>query len=223
MWNRIFKGFLDLVVRKFAYEGIEMKMSEMVRWGVPTLAFLAYFRWGGFGLSFLLFGILLAIISALINWHKKDRNGFHTGMRAWIVLCLILPSVALTVITAASFPLLLPLAVIPLAFSIWLMTRNNRKIEESKGGGTMSPSMQNLHNQMELGATATANRRGQQARQRGYDLQSENLELTRKNAALQTELSKQKATRPMTLEEEDEELFGKDNPFKDPTPPSRSA
>ena len=200
-----------------------MKMSEMVRWGVPTLAFLAYFRWGGFGLSFLLFGILLAIISALINWHKKDRNGFHTGMRAWIVLCLILPSVALTVITAAGFALLLPLALIPLAFSIWLMVRNNRKIEESKGAGTMSASMQNLPNQMALGTTANANRRSQQARQRGYDLRSENLELTRKNAALQTELSKQNATRPMTLEEEDEELFGKDNPFKDPTPPSRSA
>ena len=201
-----------------------MKRIELIRWGIPTIAFLGYFRWGGFGLSFLVFGILLAIISALINWHKKDRNGFHTGMRAWIVLCLILPSVALTVITAASFALLLPLAVIPLAFSIWLMARNNRKIEESKGGGTMSPSMQNLHNQMELGATATANRRGQQARQRGYDLQSENLDLTRKNAALQAELEKQKAPRPpMTLAEEDEELFGKDNPFNDPSPPSRSA
>lgn len=201
-----------------------MKRIELIRWGVPTIAFLAYLKWGGLGLSFILFGILLAIVSALINWHKKDRNGFHTGMRAWIVLFLILPSVALTVITAASFTLLLPLAVIPLAFSIWLMSRNNKKIQESKGGGTMSPSMQNLHNQMELGATAAANRRGQQSRQRGYNLQSDNLELTRKNAALQAELEKQKASRPpMTLEEEDEELFGKDNPFNDPTPPSRSA
>ena len=199
-----------------------MKRIELVRWGVPTIAFLAYFKWGGFGLSIILFGILLAIISALINWHRKDRNGFFVGMRAWIVLFLVLPSIALTVITAASFALLLPLALIPLAFSIWLMARNNKKIQESKGGGTMSPSMQNLHNQMELGATAIAKRRGQQARQRGYDLQAENLELTKKNASLQAELAKQEVARPMTLAEEDEELFGKDNPFADPAPPSRS-
>lgn len=199
-----------------------MKRIELVRWGVPTVAFLVYFKWGGFGLSFILFGILLAIISALINWHKKDRSGFHTGMRAWIVLLLILPSILLTVITAASFVLLLPLALIPLALSIWLMVRNNKKIEESKGGGAMSPSMQNLHNRHELNAVANANRRGQQARQRGYDLQSETLELTKANAALQAELARHKASRPVTLAEEDEELFGKDNPFTDPTPPSRS-
>ena len=198
-----------------------MKRIELVRWGVPTVAFCAYFKWGGFGLSFILFGILLAIISALINWHKKDRNGFHTGMRAWLVLFLILPSILLTVITAASFVLLLPLALIPLVFSIWLLKRNNKKIQESKGAGTMSPSMQNLHSQMELGATATANRRGQQARQRGYDLQSENLELTRKNAELESQLEARKDPKTMTLAEEDEELFGKDNPFADP-PPTRS-
>ena len=199
-----------------------MKRIELVRWGVPTVAFLVYFKWGGFGLSFLLFGILLAIISALINWHKKDRNGFFVGMRAWIILFLVLPSIALTVLTAVSFVLLLPLALIPLAFSIWLMRRNNKKIEESKGGGVMSAAMQNLHARHELGSVANANRRGQQARQRGYDLQAENLELTKKNVSLQAELAKQKDARPMTLAEEDEELFGKDNPFADPTPPSRS-
>ena len=200
-----------------------MKQFELVRWGVPTLAFLVYFRWGGFGLSFILFGILFAIISALINWHKKDRNGFHVGMRAWIVLFLILPSIVLTVVTAAGFTLLLPLALIPLGLSIWVMKRNNRKIEESKGAGTMSPSMQNLHSQMEFGATVTANRRGQQARQRGYDLQSENLELTKKNAELKSQLEASKDPKTMTLAEEDEALFGKDNPFADPTPPTRNS
>ena len=203
-----------------------MKRIELVRWGVPTIAFLAYFKWGGLGLSLILFAILLGIISALINWHKKDRNGFYVGMRAWIVLFLVLPSIALTVLTAASFVLLLPLAMIPLALSIWLMLRNNRKIEESKGGGTMTPAMQNLHGRHELNAVASANRRGQEARQRGYDLQAENLELIKKNAALQAELAKQKVARPMTVAEElakeDEELFGKDNPFADPTPPTRS-
>ena len=125
-----------------------------------------------------------------------------------------------------SFVLLLPLALIPLALSIWLMLRNNKKIKESKGGGVMTPAMQNLEGQMELGATASANRRVQQARQRGYGLQSDNLELTKKNASLQAELAKQKTARPMTVAEElakeDEELFGKDNPFADPNPPTRS-
>lgn len=199
-----------------------MKRIELVRWGVPTLAFLVYFKWGGFGLSFILFAILLGIISALINWHKNDRHGFYVGMRAWIVLFLVLPSIALTVLTAASFVLLLPLALIPLALSIWLMLRNNRKIEEIKGGGTMTPAMQNLHGRHELNAVASANRRGQEARQRGYDLQAENLELIKKNAALQAELAKQKSARPMTVAEEDEKLFGKDNPFADPNPPTRS-
>lgn len=203
-----------------------MKRIELVRWGVPTIAFLVYFKWGGLGLSLILFCILLTIISVLINWHRKDRNGFFVGMRAWIVLFLVLPSVALALFTAASFVLLLPLALIPLALSVWLMLRNNKKIKESKGGGVMTPAMQNLESQMELGATASANRRVQQARQRGYDLQTDNLELTKKNAALQAELAKQKVARPMTVAEElakeEEELFGKDNPFADPTPPTRS-
>ena len=203
-----------------------MKRIELVRWGIPTVAFFAYFKWGGFGLSFLLFGILLAIISALINWHKKDRNGFFVGMRAWIVVFLVLPSILLTVITAAGFTLLLPLALVPLGLSLWLMKRNNKKIEESKGAGTMAPSMQNLHNRHNLNAVANANRRGQQARQRGYDLQAENLDLIKKNASLQAELAKQKAARPMTVAEElakeDEELFGKDNRFSDANPPTRS-
>ena len=199
-----------------------MKRIELVRWGVPTIAFLAYFNWGGLGLSLILFCILLTIISVLINWHRKDPNGFFVGMRAWIVLFLVLPSVALALFTAASFVLLLPLALIPLGFSLWLMKRNNKKIEESKGGGTMTPSMQNLHSQMELGATAAANRRGQQSRNRVYDLQSENLELTRKNAELKSQLEARKDPTTMTLAEEDEELFGKDNPFADPNPPTRS-
>lgn len=200
-----------------------MKRIELVRWGVPTIAFLAYFKWGGFGLSFILFGILLAIISALINWYRKDPNGFRVGMRAWIVLFLLLPSIALTGLTAAGFPLLLPLALIPLVCSIWLMARNNKKILESKGAGAMSPAMQNLDDRLELVATASANRRGQQARKRAYDLQSENLELTKQNASLKAKLENRKDPASMTLAEETEELFGKDDPFADPASPSRSS
>ena len=199
-----------------------MKRIELVRWGVPTLASLAYFKWGGFGLSFLLFGVLLAIISALINWHKKDRNGFFVGMRAWIVLFLLLPSIALTMLAAASSILFLPPALIPLALSIWLLMRNGKKILESKGGGSMSPSMQNLHSQLELGAVANANRRGQQARKRTLDLQSENLELTKKNSELKAALETATPPSPMTLDEETEALFGKDDPFASSTAPQRT-
>ncbi len=200
-----------------------MKRIELVRWGVPTLAFLGYVKWGGFGLSFILFGILFGIMSALINWHKKDRNGFHVGMRAWIVLFLILPSIVLTVVTAAGFTLLLPLALIPLGLSIWVMKRNNKKIQESKGAGAVKPSMQNLEAQLELGASAAANRRGQQARQRALDLQAENLAHTKKNDELQTAPAKPKRPEEMTPEEEDEYLFGKEHSFNDPTPPSRTS
>ena len=50
-----------------------MKGVELIRWGVPTLAFLVYFKRGGLALSLLLFLILLAVISGFIHWHRKVR------------------------------------------------------------------------------------------------------------------------------------------------------
>lgn len=110
-----------------------MKGKELVRWGVPILAFVVYFKWGGFGLSFLLAGILFAIISALINWHKKDPHGFFVGVRAWIVLFLILPATALTVITAMGAPMFLVLSFPVLLLTIWVYRANARKIEANRG------------------------------------------------------------------------------------------
>lgn len=110
-----------------------MKGKELVRWGVPILAFIAYFKWGGFGLSFLLAGILFAIISALINWHKKDPHGFFVGVRAWIVLFLILPATVLTVITAMGAPMFLVLSFPVLLLTIWVYRANARKIEANRG------------------------------------------------------------------------------------------
>ena len=110
-----------------------MKITELVRWGVPALAFVAYFKWGGFGLSFLLAGILFAIISALINWHRKNPHNFFVGVRAWIVLLLVLPATALTIITAMGAPMFLVLSFPVLLLAIWIYKANARKIEHYRG------------------------------------------------------------------------------------------
>lgn len=110
-----------------------MSIKELVRWGVPALAFMAYFNWGGFGLSFLLAGILFAINSALINWHKKDPHGFFVGVRAWIVVFLILPATALTIITAMGAPMFLVLSFPVLLLAIWIYRANARKITHYQG------------------------------------------------------------------------------------------
>lgn len=108
-----------------------MKGVELVRWGVPAAAFLIYFKWGGLALSLLLFLILLAVISGFIHWHRKDPVGFHKGMRVWIVLLLTIPSALLSLGAAVTSPVLLPLALIPLAISIWLLMLNNKAIQSS--------------------------------------------------------------------------------------------
>ena len=109
-----------------------MKIKELVRWGVPALAFVAYFKWGGLGLSLVLAGILFAIISAFINWHRKDPQAFHEGMRAWIVVLLLLPAIALTVISAASSPVFLIASFPLLLIVIRILVVNNKKIKEAR-------------------------------------------------------------------------------------------
>jgi CHASE2 domain-containing sensor protein len=106
-----------------------MKQIELVRWGLPTAAFLGYVKWGGPALALILFGIVFAITSAFIHWHRKDPRGFFVGMRAWIIVLLVVPCVLLTIGAALTVPILMPLALIPLGISIWLLMRNNKKIQ----------------------------------------------------------------------------------------------
>lgn len=106
-----------------------MKPIELVRWGVPTLAFLAYFKWGGLALSLVLFGILFAVLSGFIHWHRKDPQGFHRGIRVWIVLLLLIPSLLLTLGALMTVPLLLPLPLVLLGVSVWLLARSNKQIK----------------------------------------------------------------------------------------------
>ncbi len=105
-----------------------MKKIELVRWGVPTVAFLVYFKWGGLALSLVLFGILFAVISGFIHWHQKDPHGFHKGIRVWIVLLLLIPSLLFTLGALLTVPLLAPLPLIAVGVSVWLLVRSNRQI-----------------------------------------------------------------------------------------------
>ena len=105
-----------------------MKVSELIRWGAPTLGMLVYWPWGGLGLALMLFGVLFAMLSGFIHWHDKDPRGFHKGVRVWIVLLLLIPSALLTLSAAITSPLLVPVAAAPLALSIWLLMRSNKQI-----------------------------------------------------------------------------------------------
>ncbi|PZQ33273.1 MAG: hypothetical protein DI562_02060 [Stenotrophomonas acidaminiphila] len=95
---------------------------------MPTLGAALYLPWGGVGLALMLFGILFALLSGFIHWHGKDPHGFHKGIRVWIVLLLLIPSVLLCLGTALTSPVLLPLGAVPLGISIWLLARSNKRI-----------------------------------------------------------------------------------------------
>lgn len=105
-----------------------MKSTELVRWGVPALGFGIYLPWGGVGLALLLFGVLYAVLSGFIHWRSKDPHGFHKGIRVWIVLLLLIPSTVLCVGAAVTSPILLPLGLVPLGVSVWLLMRSNKQI-----------------------------------------------------------------------------------------------
>lgn len=109
-----------------------MNTKELIRWGVPAVAFVAYFRWGGLGFSLVLAGILFAIISAFISWHRKDPQAFHEGMRAWIVVVLLVPAIGLTLIAAQSSLLLLVASIPVLLLVVWLLVVNNKKINKAR-------------------------------------------------------------------------------------------
>lgn len=75
-------------------------------------------------------GIVFALISAAIAWHKRDPRGFHIGVRAWIIILLIMPAGLAVLATAVGFPPALLLSVRMLALAIWLYRLNAKKIEK---------------------------------------------------------------------------------------------
>ena len=107
-----------------------MKASELVRWGLPLAVLVGFFKLSGAAVSFAFAAIVFALISAAIAWHKRDPRGFHTGVRAWIIVLLIVPSALAVLATAIGFPSALLLSVPALALAIWLHRLNAKKIEK---------------------------------------------------------------------------------------------
>lgn len=107
-----------------------MKGSELLRWGLPLAVLVGFFKLSGAAVSLAFAGIVFALISAAIAWHKRDPRGFHIGVRAWIIILLIVPAGLAVLATAVGFPPALLLSVPVLALAIWLYRLNAKKIEK---------------------------------------------------------------------------------------------
>ncbi len=107
-----------------------MKGSELLRWGLPLAVLVGFFKLSGAAVSFAFAAIVFALISAAIAWHKRDPRGFHTGVRAWIIVLLIVPAGLTVLATAIGFPPALMLSVPALALAIWLYRLNSKRIEK---------------------------------------------------------------------------------------------
>lgn len=107
-----------------------MKGSELLRCGLPLAVFVGFFKLSGAAVSFAFAGIVFALISAALAWHKRDPRGFHTGVRAWIIILLVMPAGLAVLATAIGFPPALLLSVPAMALAIWLYRLNARKIEK---------------------------------------------------------------------------------------------
>ncbi len=118
-----------------------MKVAELVRWGLPLAVFLGFFRLSGAAVSLVFAAIVFGIITAAMSWHQRDPHGFHVGVRAWIVVLLVVPAGLAVVGTAVGFPPALLVSVPALAVAVWLYRINARKIEHhgrSMGGRQFS-------------------------------------------------------------------------------------
>jgi hypothetical protein len=107
-----------------------MKSVELVRWGLPLAVLVGFFKLSGAAVSLAFAAIIFVLISAAIAWHKRDPRGFHTGVRAWIIVLLIVPAALAVLGTAVGFPPALLLSVPALALAIWLYRLNAKKIEK---------------------------------------------------------------------------------------------
>lgn len=107
-----------------------MKGIELLRWGLPLAVLVGSFKLSGAAVSLAFAGIVFALLSAAIAWHKRDPHGFHTGVRAWIIVLLIAPAVLLTIGTALGAPPFLVVSVPYLLLTIWLYRKNASKIQK---------------------------------------------------------------------------------------------
>lgn len=195
-----------------------MDRKELVRWGIPALGFIGYVKWGGIPLALAFALILLAVISGLIHWHRKDPRGFFRGMRVWTVLLVLLPAIGLTLGALATSPILALPALALLAAAIWLVLWTNRHAASTHVSEPSSTATQNLDAANEL--TRSIGERNRRTHTRGELLhaQSENLTLDQKNRALEEE----KAELQRRVEFLEREAAMPPDPFADPLPGERS-
>lgn len=195
-----------------------MKSTEVIRWGVPVLGFAAYVKWGGVSLALLFALILFAGISGLIHWRRVNPSSFYRHIRAIVVMFVLLPAIAATVIGAFGGLLGLIAALPVLGFAIWLTKRVNRKVSSAPASGTPSMAAQNLEAANELTRTIAANGRRSNSRNAQLHVQADNLALIKRNQELEAQsVALQEQLRAKQLE-----AALPPDPFADPLPPSRS-
>ena len=193
-----------------------MKGMEIARWGIPLAGFIAYVKWGGVSLALLFALILFAGVSGLIHWHRKDPVGFYRHIRAIVVILVLLPAIGITLIAAFS-GLLGLLVALPVLIGAILLTRwANRKSSAAPAEGVPSTAAQNLQAANALIDTTRENNRRSQTRGSLMHVQAENLELLRKNTALEDD----KAALSRRISALEREAALPPDPFADP--PQRS-
>jgi Ca2+/Na+ antiporter len=191
-----------------------MKSTEVLRWGVPVLGFAAYVKWGGVSLALLFALILFAGISGLIHWRHTNPSSFYRHIRAIVVMFVLLPSIAATVIGALSGLLGLIVALPVLGFALWLTRWANRNAARAPVAGTPSMAAQNLEAANDLTAQIIANARRSQTRGAQLHVQADNLALIKRNQ----ELEAQSAALQEQLRARQREAALPPDPFADPIP-----
>lgn len=195
-----------------------MKGIELVRWGVPALGFVAYVKWGGVSLALVFAGILFAVTSGLIHWRRTSPSSFFGYIRIIVVLFVLLPAIAATLVGAFSGMLGLMLALPVLAGAILLTRWAFRNAANAPVDGLPSMASQSLFAANALTDTIQDNSRRSHTRGALLHTQSENLELDRRNRELEAE----KAALERRIQSLEREAALPPDPFADPIPPSRS-
>lgn len=195
-----------------------MKHSELIRWGIPALGFVAYVTWGGPALALAFAGILLAVVSGLIHWHRTSPRDFFKFARALVVLFVLLPAVVATLVGALSgmlgLLLALPVLIVALLLTRWAF----RSAAQSSVAGLPSMAAQNLAAANALTGSIAEDNRRSQTRGALLHTQAENLDLDRRNRELQAE----KADLERRVQFLEREAALPPDPFADPLPPTRN-
>ena len=195
-----------------------MKGIELIRWGVPALGFLAYVKWGGVSLALVFAGILFAVMSGLIHWRRTSPSSFFGYIRVIVVLFVLLPAIVATLVGAFSGMLGLMLALPVLAGAIILTRWAFRNAAKTPVDGLSSMAAQNLQAANALTDTIQDNNRRSHTRGALLHVQSENLELDKRNRELEAE----KAALERRIQSLEREAALPPDPFADPLPPSRN-